>query len=36
MLFLKMARGTGAEDQLPDGCRWADLDMPAAQDRLEF
>lgn len=25
LLFLKMMQETGAEDQLPEGCRWADL-----------
>ena len=36
LLFLKMARETGAEDQLPAGHRWADLEARAAPDRLEF
>jgi len=36
LLFLKMARETGTEDQLPQGHRWADLEARAAPDRLEF
>ncbi len=36
LLFLKMARETGTEDQLPEGHRWADLEARAAPDRLEF
>lgn len=36
LLFLKMANETGAEDQLPQGYRWADLESRAAPDRLEF
>lgn len=36
LLFLKMANETGAEDQLPQGYRWADLESKAAPDRLEF
>jgi len=36
LLFLKMARETGTEDQLPAGHRWADLEALAAPDRLEF
>lgn len=34
--LLKMANETGAEDQLPQGYRWADLESKAAPDRLEF
>jgi type I restriction enzyme M protein len=36
LLFLKMAKETGTENQLPDGHRWADLESRAAPDRLEF
>lgn len=36
LLFLKMAKETGIEDQLPDGQRWSDLESKAAPDRLEF
>lgn len=36
LLFLKMAKETGTEDQLPEHYRWADLEMRAAPDRLEF
>jgi type I restriction enzyme M protein len=36
LLFLKMAKETGAEEQLPEGYRWADLEKRAAPDRLEF
>ena len=36
LLFLKMAKETGAEDQLPEHYRWTDLEMRAAPDRLEF
>jgi len=36
LLFLKMARETGTEDQLPADHRWADLEARAAPDRLEF
>lgn len=35
LLFLKMAKETGAEDQIPDGCRWDDLEVLAAPVRLE-
>lgn len=35
LLFLKMAKETGAEDQLPDGYRWDDLENKAAPERLE-
>jgi len=36
LLFLKMAKETGSEDQLPEGYRWSDLENRAAPDRLEF
>ncbi|MFZ1546008.1 MAG: N-6 DNA methylase [Candidatus Nitrotoga sp.] len=36
LLFLKMAKETGTEDQLPKEHRWADLEARAAPDRLEF
>jgi len=36
LLFLKMAKETGIEDQLPEGQRWGDLESKAAPDRLEF
>src|SRR5256885_20300 len=36
LLFLKMAKETGTEDQLPKGYRWDDLETKAAADRLEF
>ena len=36
LLFLKMAKETGTEDQLPADHRWADLEVRAAPDRLEF
>ena len=36
LLFLKMAKETGTEDQLPKGYRWDDLETKAAPDRLEF
>jgi type I restriction enzyme M protein len=35
LLFLKMAKETGAEDQLPAGYRWDDLESKAAPERLE-
>lgn len=35
LLFLKMAKETGTEDQLPDGYRWTDLESKAAPERLE-
>ncbi|MDP4029784.1 MAG: N-6 DNA methylase, partial [Gallionella sp.] len=35
-LFLKMAKETGTEDQLPKNHRWDDLENLAAPDRLEF
>lgn len=36
LLFLKMAKETGIEDQLPDGYRWTDLENKPAPDRLGF
>jgi type I restriction enzyme M protein len=36
LLFLKMAKETGTEGQLPADHRWADLEARAAPDRLEF
>ncbi len=36
LLFLKMSKETGTEDQLPEGCRWSDLEVQSALDRLEF
>jgi len=36
LLFLKMAKETGTEDQLPKDHRWSDLEARAAPDRLEF
>jgi type I restriction enzyme M protein len=36
LLFLKMAKETGSEDQLPEGYRWSDLETRAGPDRLEF
>ena len=36
LLFLKMAKETDTEDQLPKGYRWSDLEKLAAPDRLEF
>ena len=35
LLFLKMAKETGTEDQIPDGHRWNDLETRPAPDRLE-
>jgi type I restriction enzyme M protein len=35
LLFLKMAKETGTEDQIPEGYRWDDLEMKAAPDRLD-
>jgi type I restriction enzyme M protein len=35
LLFLKMAKETGSEDQLPKGYRWDDLERKAAPERLE-
>lgn len=34
LLFLKMAKETGTEDQIPSGYRWDDLERKAAPDRL--
>lgn len=36
LLFLKMAKETGAEEKLPVGYRWDDLERQAAPERLEF
>jgi type I restriction enzyme M protein len=36
LLFLKMAKETGTEDQIPVGYRWDDLESKAAPDRMEF
>ena len=36
LLFLKMAKETSTENQLPDGYRWDDLEGQAALERLEF
>jgi type I restriction enzyme M protein len=36
LLFLKMAKETGTEDQLPKGFRWDALEARAAPDRLDF
>lgn len=35
LLFLKMAKETGTEDQIPKGHRWDDLDAVPAADRLD-
>lgn len=35
LLFLKMAKETGTEHQIPDGHRWDDLEGLPAPDRLE-
>jgi type I restriction enzyme M protein len=35
LLFLKMAKETDTEDQIPAGHRWDDLEAKAAPDRLE-
>lgn len=35
LLFLKMAKETVTEDQLPDGYRWDDLKAKSAPDRLD-
>ncbi len=34
LLFLKMAKETGTEDQIPKGYRWDDLEAKSAPDRL--
>ena len=36
LLFLKMAKETGNETQLPVGYRWSDLEQKAALKRLDF
>jgi type I restriction enzyme M protein len=36
LLFLKMAKETGTEDQLPKGYRWDDLERKTPPERLEF
>jgi type I restriction enzyme M protein len=36
LLFLKMAKETGTEDQIPPELRWDDLERRPASDRLEF
>lgn len=36
LLFLKMAKETGTEDQLPAGYRWDDLESKTPPNRLEF
>jgi type I restriction enzyme M protein len=36
LLFLKMAKETGTESQLPKGYRWDDLENMNVQGRLEF
>src|SRR5258706_517849 len=36
LLFLKMAKETGTEDQLPKGYRWDDLERKSPPERLEF
>jgi type I restriction enzyme M protein len=36
LLFLKMAKETETENQLPTGYRWGDLEAQAAPKRLEF
>src|SRR5215212_6441468 len=35
LLFLKMAKETGTEDQIPKGYRWSDLEAKSAPKRLE-
>lgn len=35
LLFLKMAKETDTEDQLPENYRWSDLEAESALDRLE-
>jgi type I restriction enzyme M protein len=35
LLFFKMAKETGTEDQLPKGYRWDDLEKKTAPDRLK-
>lgn len=36
LLFLKMAKETGTENQLPAGYRWDDVERKSAPERLEF
>jgi type I restriction enzyme M protein len=36
LLFLKMAKETSTEDQIPEGYRWDVLERKAAPDRLDF
>src|SRR5580704_11925307 len=36
LLFLKMAKETGTEDQLPKGQRWNDLEKADGLDQLTF
>jgi type I restriction enzyme M protein len=36
LLFLKMAKETGSEDQIPDGYRWDDLENTSQPKRLQF
>ncbi len=36
LLFLKMAKETGTEDQIPEGYRWDNLEEKSAPDRLDF
>ncbi|SPC11381.1 N-6 DNA methylase [Cupriavidus taiwanensis] len=36
LLFLKMAKETGAEEKLPAGYRWGELECRAASERLDF
>ncbi|MEW6211073.1 MAG: N-6 DNA methylase [Acidobacteriota bacterium] len=36
LLFLKMAKETSTENQIPGGYRWNDLENKSAPDRLEF
>src|SRR5215471_15095510 len=36
LLFLKMAKETNTEEQLPSGYRWSDLESRTAPERLEF
>jgi len=36
LLFLKMAKETGAETQIPEGYRWDDLKSRSEAEQLEF
>ena len=36
LLFLKMAKETGTEDQIPEGYRWDDLEVQTGTERLDF